>query len=156
MGSTPLNRAPQGQTWKQIFIDEVRADISDADWARVHFLGRIPYDQFTRLLQVSRVHVYLTYPFVLSWSLMEAMACEAAIVASDVAPVREVITHDVTGRLVDFFDGDALVREVCDLLEKPDERARLGKRARELMVAEYDLKTICLPRQLDWVSSITT
>ncbi len=115
-------RAPKGQTWKQIFINEVRDQISDADWARVHYLGRIPYDQFLRLLQVSRVHVYLTYPFVLSWSLMEAMACEAAIVASDVAPVREVITHDQTGRLIDFFDGKAMVREVCDLLE--DDSAR--------------------------------
>ncbi|WP_371229361.1 glycosyltransferase [Roseovarius sp. 2305UL8-3] len=149
-------KAPKGQTWKQIFIDEVRDQISDDDWARVHFLGRIPYDQFVRLLQVSRVHVYLTYPFVLSWSLMEAMACEAAIVASDVAPVREVISHDQTGRLIDFFDGAALVREVCDLLEDAGERARLGQNARKLMVEQYDLNSICLPKQLDWVSGITS
>src|SRR6056297_3165047 len=147
-------RPPKGQTWKQIFIDEVRDRIPDADWARVHFLGRIPYDRFLRLLQLSRVHVYLTYPFVLSWSLMEAMSCGAAIVAGDTAPVREVITHDVTGRLVDFFDGAALVDEVCALLNDEAARRRLGVAARELIRARYDLQTICLPRQVAWVSEV--
>ncbi|MFN3209764.1 MAG: glycosyltransferase [Roseovarius sp.] len=145
---------PKGQTWKQIFLDEVRDRISDADMARVHYLGRIPYDQFLRLLQVSRVHVYLTYPFVLSWSLMEAMSCGAAIVASGTAPVREVIRHDENGRLVDFFDGDALVDEVCALLEDAPARRRLGAAARELMRDRYDLRTICLPRQLEWLSTV--
>ncbi|MFK7939857.1 MAG: glycosyltransferase [Roseovarius sp.] len=147
-------RAPKGQTWKQIFIDEVRGQIPDADWARVHFLGRIPYDQFLRLLQVSRVHVYLTYPFVLSWSLMEAMACEAAIVANDVAPVREVITHDETGRLVDFFDNDALLDDITQLLDDADARTRLGRAARRLMVDNFDLTQIALPRQVSWVQSL--
>jgi len=147
-------RAPKGQTWKQIFLDEVKDQISESDWKRVHYLGRIPYDQFLRLLQVSRVHVYLTYPFVLSWSLMEAMACEAAIVASDVAPVQEVITDDVTGRLVDFFDKDALVTAVSDLLDDPDARARMGQAARQLMIDKYELNKICLPRQVDWVNTI--
>ncbi|WP_111735242.1 glycosyltransferase family 4 protein [Roseovarius amoyensis] len=145
---------PKGQTWKQIFIDEVRPQIPDADWARVHFLGRIPYDAFLRLTQVSRVHVYLTYPFVLSWSLMEAMSCEAAIIASDTAPVREVIRDGETGRLVDFFDGDALVGRVCELLDDSDQRRALGSAARRHMVENYDLQTICLPRQLDWVNRL--
>ncbi|MCZ7676913.1 MAG: glycosyltransferase [Roseovarius sp.] len=148
------NAPPRGTTWKRIFIDEVRPRISDADWARVHFLGRIPYDGFLRLMQVSRVHVYLTYPFVLSWSLMEAMSCEAAIVASDTAPVREVIREGETGRLVDFFDGDALVGRVCELLDDTDQRRALGAAARRHMVESYDLQTICLPGQLDWVSRL--
>ncbi len=149
-GSAP----PKGQTWKQIFRDEVQGHISAEDWRRVHFLGRIPHDQFTRVLQISRVHVYLTYPFVLSWSLMEAMSCGAAIVASDTAPVREVIAHGRTGRLVDFFDRKALVREVCDLLDDPQARARLGTAARALMVERYDLKRTSLPRQLAWVDEV--
>ncbi|MDR9394033.1 glycosyltransferase family 4 protein [Roseovarius sp. SYSU LYC5161] len=147
-------RPPNGQTWKQIFIDEVRGRIPTPSWNRVHFLGRIPYGQFTRLLQVSRVHVYLTYPFVLSWSLMEAMSCGAAVVASDTAPVREVIGHDTTGRLVDFFDGDAMVEQVCDLLDDADARRRLGTAARDLMRSDYDLNSICLPRQVNWVTSL--
>jgi len=146
-------KPPKGQTWKQIFIDEVRGRISTPNWQRVHFLGRVPYEQFLRLLQVSRVHVYLTYPFVLSWSLLEAMACEASIVANDVAPVREVITHDKTGRLVDFFDTEALVTEICTLLESPEDRIRLGRKARQLMVDRYDLRSICLPLQEQWVIS---
>jgi glycosyltransferase involved in cell wall biosynthesis len=120
----------------------------------VHFLGRIPYDTFTQLLQVSRVHVYLTYPFVLSWSLLEAMSCQAAIVAGRVAPVEEVITHGQTGRLVDFFDGDALVAEVCDLLDDAEARSRLGAAARRLMQERYDLESICLPRQTEWVNAL--
>ncbi len=148
-------RPPNGQTWKQIFIDEVKDQIAPQDWERVHFLGRIPYDKFTQLLQVSRVHVYLTYPFVLSWSLMEAMSCQAAVVAGRVEPVEEVITHGKTGRLVDFFDGEALVDEVCDLLNDREARETLGRAARKLMQDEYDLKTICLPRQIEWVNALS-
>ena len=147
-------RPPDGQTWKQIFIDEVRAQIPDEDWTRVHFLGRVPYTTFTQLLQVSRVHVYLTYPFVLSWSLLEAMSCGAAIVASDTAPVREVITENETGRLVDFFDGDALVDQVCALLDDRAARNRLGRAARSLVQNMYDLRRICLPQQLKWVDDV--
>ncbi|MHA7850606.1 glycosyltransferase [Roseovarius sp.] len=147
-------RPPNGQTWKQIFIDEVRKHIPDTDWARVHFLGRIPHQQFTTLLQISTVHIYLTYPFVLSWSLLEAMSCEAAIVASDTAPVRELLSHGETARLVDFFDQEGLVTEVVALLEDDDARKRMGQAARAHIVQNYDLRTICLPRQIDWISSI--
>lgn len=145
---------PKGQTWKQLFREEVADQITAEDWQRVHFIARIPHEQLTRVLQISRVHVYLTYPFVLSWSLMEAMSCGAAIVASDTAPVREVITHGRTGRLIDFFDRDALVREVTDLLDDADARARLGAAARQLMIDKYDLQTICLPKQIKWVEEV--
>ncbi|SHH44110.1 glycosyltransferase family 4 protein [Cognatishimia maritima] len=146
--------APKGTTWKQIFIDEVRPQISDADWARVHFVGKLPYNEFLSLLQLTRVHIYLTYPFVLSWSLLETMSTGAAIVASDTAPVREVIAHDQTGRLVDFFDQEALVSEVCTLLEDETLRDRLGAAARALINADYDLATVCLPRQLEWIAQL--
>lgn len=149
-------RPPEGQTWKQIFIDEVRDQIPDADWARVHFLGRVPYDRFLAMMQVSRVHVYLTYPFVLSWSLLEAMATEAAIVASDTPPLKEVIKEGETGRLVDFFDQDGIVDRVCELLDDPEQRARLGKEARDFVCKTYDLKSVCLPKQLDWVNRLGT
>jgi glycosyltransferase involved in cell wall biosynthesis len=147
-------RAPKGKTWKQIFIDEVRGRIPTPLWENVHFLGRIPYDQFISLLQVSRVHVYLTYPFVLSWSLFEAMSAQAAIVASSTAPVVEAIEHDVNGRLVDFFEQDALIDQVCDLLDDPEARERLGQAARALMVRDYDLKTVSLPRQMTWIQEL--
>lgn len=147
-------RPPKGQTWKQKFIDEVRGRISTPDWNRVHFLGKIPYPQFLKLLQVSTCHVYLTYPFVLSWSLFEAMASECAIVASDTAPLHEAIRHDETGRLVDFFDGDRLVEQVSALLDDPAARARMGAAARKHVVENYDLQTICLPRQIEWINTL--
>lgn len=147
-------RPPQGQSWKQIYIDEVRDQISDEDWARVHFLGRIPYDQFTRMLQVSRVHVYLTYPFVLSWSLLEAMSVEAAIVASRTKPVEEVLTDGETAKLVEFHDPEALTDSVVALLDNPEERERLGQAARAEVVKGFDLETICGPRLLAWVQRL--
>lgn len=145
---------PKGQTWKQIFIDQVRGQIPDEDWARVHFLGKIPYDKFLTMLQITSAHVYLTYPFVLSWSLIEAMASEAPIVASDVAPVKEVIVDGHNGQLVDFFDKDALVDQVCNVLEDKELASRLGKNARELAVSKYDLKRVCLPCQLNWIENL--
>lgn len=147
-------RPPEGRSWKQIFIDEVRGRISNEDWARVHFTGRIPYPQFLRLLQVSRVHVYLTYPFVLSWSLLEAMSCGAAIVASDTDPVREVVEPGETAHLVDFFNTGALVESIVNLLEDRDSREHMGQSARLSIHRRYDLHNICLPRQVKWVDGV--
>lgn len=147
-------RPPQGKSWKQIFIDEVRGQIPDTDWARVHFLGRVPYDTFLSMIQVSTVHVYLTYPFVLSWSLIEAMSAKRAIVASDTAPVREAIISGQTGILVDFFDQTKLIEETCALLDSPERRDFLGSNARRFARERYDLKRNCLPRQLKWVDDL--
>jgi glycosyltransferase involved in cell wall biosynthesis len=147
-------KPPAGKTWKQIYIDEVRSQISDADWARVHYLGTLPYGDFTALLQVSRLHIYLTYPFVLSWSLLETMSVQGTILASDTAPVRELITDGETGALVDFFDRDALVARACALLDDPETSARMGRAARAHVVEKYDLETVCMPQQLAWVHEL--
>jgi glycosyltransferase involved in cell wall biosynthesis len=147
-------RPENGQKWKDIFAKEVRPLISDAEWSRVHFLGNVPYTAFIPLLQLSSVHVYLTYPFVLSWSLLEAMSVGCAIVASDTQPLHEAIKHDETGRLVNFFDVQKIANEVCALLDDPEERARLGANARAFAQANYDLQTVCLPRQLAWVQTL--
>ena len=141
-------------SWKTIFANEVRPTISDEDWARVYFLGNIPYRYFIPLLQLSTVHVYLTYPFVLSWSLLEAMSVGCAIVASDTQPLHEAITQDQTGRLVNFFDVQALSTEVCGLLDDPASRQRLGHNARAFAQQHYDLRTSCLPRQVEWVEQL--
>ena len=153
-GARPDPARHGAATWKDVFIHEVRGQIPDADWARVHFLGHVPYQQVVPLLQLSTVHVYLTYPFVLSWSLLEAMSVGCAVVASQTAPLREAIIQNETGRLVDFFDPQALTREVVDLLEHPAERQRLGHNARQFARQHYDLQTVCLPRQLQWVSAL--
>lgn len=144
---------PAGKTWKQIFLDEVAADV---DLSRVHFLGNIDYKHFIPLLQLSTVHVYLTYPFVLSWSLLEAMACGCAIVASDTAPLKEAIIDGKTGLLTDFFSPEALASNVIKLLNAPDLRAHLGLEARRFAVDHYDLKSVCLPKMLNLISEVTS
>ena len=108
--------APKGKTYKKIYLDEVADSL---DMARVHFLGKVPYETYLTVLQVSSVHVYLTYPFVLSWSLVEAMSAECAIVASSTLPVLEVIDDQVHGLLFDFFNQAALVKKVCEVLDDP-------------------------------------
>ncbi len=148
---TSYGAKPEQGTWKQRFLDEVREDI---DLCRVHFVGKIAYPSFVHLLQLSTVHTYLTYPFVLSWSLLEAMACGCAIVASDTTPVREAISEGDTGRLVDFFSFGELTERICELLDDPAQRARLGRAARAHAVEAYDLQTRCLPRQLKLVEDL--
>jgi glycosyltransferase involved in cell wall biosynthesis len=155
-GAKPTVEKNGAASWKEVFVNEVRGQISDADWARVHFVGQVPYANFLSLLQLSSVHVYWTYPFVLSWSLIEAMSAGAAIVASDTAPLREVIQHGENGLLVYFFSVDGLVQSVCRLLDDPDKRKRLGAAARATAIAGYDLNTVCLPKQLAWVEALTT
>jgi glycosyltransferase involved in cell wall biosynthesis len=153
-GASPDPARYGAGTWKEIYTNEVRPHIEDRDWARVHFLGNLPYQHFVPLLQLSRVHVYLTYPFVLSWSLLEAMSVGCAIVASDTAPLREAIEHGRTGRLVDFFRPDALTEEICALLDNAPARESLGVQAREFARAHYDLQRVCLPQQKRWVQSL--
>ena len=154
-GARPTVEQNGGQKWKDIFANEVRSQISEADWGRIHFLGNIPYQHFIHVLQLSTVHVYLTYPFVLSWSLLEAMSVGCAIVASDTPPLHEAITHGETGKLVNFFDKAALASEVCELLDDPQQRARFGDAARSFAQENYDLQQVCLPRQLAWVEGLS-
>lgn len=144
-------KPPGGKTWKQIYLDEVKDRL---DMSRVHFLGHIDYQYFIVLLQLSTVHVYLTYPFVLSWSLLEAMSCGCAIVASNTAPLREAIHDGETGLLVDFFKPNALASGVIRLLENPTLRAKLGQRAREFAISHYDLRSVCLPKMLQLIERV--
>jgi glycosyltransferase involved in cell wall biosynthesis len=136
---------PAGRTWKDIFLDEVKERL---DLSRVHFVGRLPHEVLTQLMQVSATHVYLTYPFVLSWSLMEAMSIGCLIVGSDTAPVREVIEHGRNGLLTDFFDVERLARTTADALARRDELRPLRAQARRTIVERYDLQTKCLPAQV--------
>ena len=110
--------APKGEKgWKDTILNEVRDRL---DLSRVHFMGKIPYEQFSALLQVSRAHAYLTYPFVLSWSMIEAMSAGAHVIGSATAPVQEVITHGVNGTLVDFFDVAGWTQALIKALAHPE------------------------------------
>ena len=153
-GARPKPEEHGGTKWKDIFAAEVRPQISEADWGRVYFLGNLPYQHFIPLLQLSTVHVYLTYPFVLSWSLLEAMSAGCAIVASDTQPLHEAVRHNETGKLVNFFNHEALAQQVCNLLDQPEERQRLGASARAFAQQHYDLHGVCLPQQLAWVNAL--
>lgn len=134
---------------------EMEAEVGTrVDWGRVHFLGRVPYSSFVQVVQLSRCHIYLTMPFVLSWSLLEAMSMQATIVASDVPSVREAISHGETGLLVDFFDPDALAAQVVDVLANPGDHAHLGPAARALAVDRYDFLTRCLPEHIARMNSL--
>lgn len=135
-------RPPEGRTWHRVFLDEV---VERLDLDRVHFLGHLPYERYLDVLRVSAAHVYLTYPFVLSWSCVEAMAAGCVMVASDTEPVREVIDGS-TGILVPFHEPARLAGALIDALSDPDRHAAKGRAARARIVGRYDLKTVCLPR----------
>jgi glycosyltransferase involved in cell wall biosynthesis len=137
--------APRGKSWRDIFLAEVQDRL---DVSRVHFVGQLPYDLYLRLLAVSAAHVYLTYPFVLSWSMLEAMAMQCLVIGSDTPPVREVIEHGTNGILTPFFDIEALAKRVIDALAHPDDYKPMRLQARETIIARYDLHSYCLPRQL--------
>ena len=147
---TSYGRAPaEGGTWREVMLRELADRI---DLARVHFVGRVPYPQLLNLFRLTRAHLYLTYPFVLSWSMLDAMACGAPILASGTAPVREVITDGVNGRLVDFFDSEAIAEGLADMLAT--DQAPLRAAARAHVLEHYDLHGLCLPLQMTMVDRI--
>lgn len=119
-------KPPVAPNWREHMLREVAIDLE-----RTHFVGKLPYEQYVRVLQVSAVHVYLTYPFVLSWSLLEAMACGCLVIGSDTAPVREAVRNGENGMLVDFRSYDGLASRIGDALIRQTHLRRLREAARE-------------------------
>ncbi len=146
-------RPPAGGTgWRQHMLAELGGRL---DLSRIHFVGWLPYAQYLAVLQVSSAHVYLTYPFVLSWGLLEAMAAECLVIGSRTPPVEEVIDGATNGYLFDFFDSDALAEQVCSVLQNPRASAAIRRQARRYVVERFDVQTICLPGHLALLSQLT-
>ena len=143
------SKRSDGQSWRQWALEQWPMDPS-----RVHHLPALQYEAYLQVLQRSWVHVYWTVPFILSWSLMESLASGCCVVASNTAPVQEVIQPGEQGILVDFFDPQTLAQQVDALLEDPLRRAELGTRARQTILdGGYDLQS-CLQAQVDLVERV--
>jgi glycosyltransferase involved in cell wall biosynthesis len=134
---------PPRSTFREMMLQELGAKI---DLSRVHFVGMLAYHDYLNLLQVSSVHVYLTYPFVLSWSFIEAMACGCLIVGSGTPPVLEVLRNEVNGLTVDFFSPKRIANRIESALDQQEELKGLREAARITAVKHFDLKTVLMPR----------
>lgn len=143
--------APGGGSWKQALLRELEGQL---DLRRIHFVGQVPHPVLHDLFRVAACHVYLSYPFVLSWSLLEAMACGAVVIGSATPPVQEVIRDGENGLLVDFFDVEGLAQRVAAVLANPHAHQSMGEAARRDVVTRFDLKNICLPMQLALMDSL--
>ncbi len=140
-------RLPDGKTYKQAMLEKFEFDLS-----RLHFTGRLPYDQYRRVLRNSSVHVYLTRPFVLSWSMLEALSAGCLLVASDTQPVREVLENRQNGLLVNFFNPQEIADRIEEGLDNPSEMKIIRDNARQTILERYDLAGL-LPRHLAWIRS---
>jgi glycosyltransferase involved in cell wall biosynthesis len=137
--------APEGgSSWRERLTAELKGSM---DFDRVHFLGWLPYRSYLTVLQISTVHVYLTYPFILSWSLLEALSAGCLVVGSRTGPVEEIITEGANGYLVDFFDVEALAARIVAAVETRDQH-RLRTAARTSVIKRFDLSHVCLPAYL--------
>lgn len=142
---------PGGGSWKEWMMAEVG---SRFDRKRVNFVGRLPHEQMIDAFSISRAHVYYTYPFVLSWSLVEAMACECLILGSDTAPVRDAITNGRNGLLSDFFDVGALSQAMIRAVREPEAFRDIKTAARETAFATFDRETVGVPGWLAEVDAV--
>ncbi|MCC0176262.1 glycosyltransferase family 4 protein [Waterburya agarophytonicola K14] len=141
---------PDGKTYKEAMLEKFPLDMS-----RVHFTDLLPYDEYLQVLQASSAHIYLTRPFVLSWSMLEALSTGCLIVASDTAPVTEVIEDNVNGLLVNFFNPQQVCDRVIEALDNPEKMASIRTKAREIILEKYDLAKL-LPQHLQWVKDAVT
>jgi len=143
--------APAGTTYRQMMLDELAGQI---DLSRVHFLGKVTHARFIEMLRVSSVHVYLSYPFVLSWSFLEAMSAGCLIIAASTAATREVIRDRSNGLLVDFFDQAGISRRIETALAHPERGLALREQARKTVLNRFDLRTVALPRYLALIDTL--
>ena len=144
-------KPPGGGSWKDFLLQELAGKL---DLSRIHFLGHLPYRNLLTLFRVSAAHMYLTYPFVLSWSMLDAMACGAAILGSDTAPVVEVVQDGVNGVTVDFFDSAAIAGKLDWMLAHQADLQPIRAAARRSVVEQYDLASVCMPRQLALIDDV--
>jgi glycosyltransferase involved in cell wall biosynthesis len=142
-GATP----PEGETWKTLFFKEIAGRV---DQSRIHFVGHLGHDEFLQVLQISSAHIYFTYPFVLSWSLVEAMSTGCLVIASATPPVEEVVNSE-NGILVPFFDVEQLADRVVEALAYPRRFKAMRAQARATAMKDFDLRRVCLPRMLDFL-----
>jgi glycosyltransferase involved in cell wall biosynthesis len=142
---------PPGTTFKAQMLKELEGSL---DLSRVHFLGKIAYPAFLTVLRISRVHVYLTYPFVLSWSMLEVMSAGCLIVGSSTPPVKEVLRQGENGLLVNIFSPSEIAARVVEALEDRSAHDGIRQAARQTVIEQYDLKSKCLPAHLDIISSL--
>jgi glycosyltransferase involved in cell wall biosynthesis len=136
---------PDGKTYKQLMLETVPLDLN-----RVHFTGLLPYPEYLQVIQASSVHVYLTYPFVLSWSMLESMSTGCLVLGSNTPPVTEVIEDGVNGLLVDFFSPEKISDRIEFVLDHPTRMADIRAKARETILERYDLAKL-LPQHLRWI-----
>ena len=139
---------PDAANWREHMAREVPLDPE-----RVHFAGKLPYARYLALLQTSALHIYLTVPFVLSWSCLEAMSAGCLVLASDTAPVREAIEHGVNGLLCDFHSPADIAAKAANALARRAELAPLRRAARQTVLERYDL-SLCLPAQMRLVEEV--
>lgn len=130
-------RPPAGTTFRQQYMKEVKLDPK-----RMHFVGVLPYPDLIKVFQVSSAHIYLTYPFVLSWSMMEAMASGCLLIGSNTAPIMEVLQDGVNGLVVDFFSPEQVAKRVDEVFAHKDRMQDLRRAARQTIVDRYDLKKL--------------
>jgi glycosyltransferase involved in cell wall biosynthesis len=142
------SKPPDGKTFKQLALEKTGLDTT-----RVHFTGYIPYDRYLKVLQASSAHVYLTYPFVLSWSMLEAMSAGCLVLASNTPPVTEVIRDGHNGILFDFFSPREIAGKVNDALDHQEDMLQIRHYARETILKKYDLKDL-LPRQVKLIKGL--
>lgn len=141
---------PRGQTYRQVMLDQVKVDPK-----RIYFLGRVPYERYLSILKISAAHIYLTYPFVLSWSMLEAMASGCLVIGSNTGPVTEVIHDGHNGLLTDFFSPEDIADRVAEVLAHPNRMERLRAAARRTIIQRYDLRRVTLPRQISLIELIS-
>ncbi|OKH27257.1 glycosyltransferase family 4 protein [Chroogloeocystis siderophila] len=139
---------PDGESYKEFMLKKVPLDLS-----RVHFTGSLPYNQYLQVIQASSAHVYLTRPFVLSWSMIEAMSTGCLVIGSNTAPVAEVIQDGENGLLVDFFAPQQIADRVDQVLDHPTRMAELRAKAREKVLERYALADL-LPKHLEMIESV--
>lgn len=144
---------PDNETWKSHFWKEIEGRV---DASRIHFVGWLPNESLNALMSISAAHVYLTYPFVLSWSLLEAMACEALVIASDTPPLRDVIVDGKNGILVDFLSPGQLSDAVIAAIRNPAHFGDIRRAARKTIHKHYDRNEICLPQWLGIIRAGST